>query len=415
MEKKEPHILNKYDMTLPLYFFAFIGVSIFKTFHVIWFEVVNKLDYFVAACISLSIASIITQIYLSRLYYQIKVYKLLILSSLTAGLGIALSSITSSIWYSISSGFIIGVGLYILFNTFSEISSIIYSNSSTLTKTSVPIGIGKLVGILLGSSLIFINWLGSYSLPGTIVLGGALISFCWAHSIFSYSKIILNQSTGKEPNIINFNKFKELYNNYRDITLFIIILNFIGAVFLNILVPYFPIIMLRAEHSILEIGITLSLSTASAGVIQYIINKINFSRYLFLGFIISHIFLFSSLTLLIFPYNSTSISTAILIYFSSYGACGLFRRYIEIQTFPKIGMKDFATIANVSFLFGNIFGVSIGGYCFINHMDTYALYISTGILSINLLSGVVLLKKFLSHKLDEEHLEQTTKENHKTE
>ncbi len=372
------------------YFILYAGISIYKIYYSVWIGELNKLHYYTIAYCSQAIASLIAYYMLYYIHRYISTYSIIIISAFLTGAGVLLSTITTGIYCPIVSGFITGLGLFSFFYTMNNLLKALTASNNFLHSNMIN-NLGRLFGITTATLLIFIYSLEISSLHLTILIGGGLV-ISSVIPMLCIKKSKFNKSALKHivpP--ISISKFIVLYATNKLTINFIILINYFVAFCINILIPFFPVILFKSNESILTIGATMGIGWLITGITQYSLAKYSLSKYAKSIFIGSNV-LMLILTLLMYSSN-ISYPIGIILFFLLYGIISIFRRLIENKIVSKEISSDWFSIAIIASMLGNISGAIAGGYLFCYNLNHYAFLTSSIAIAFSILISIVYFRK----------------------
>ncbi len=363
-----------------IYFLFHAGLMAYKLFHPLWFYEQGKLEYFAVGYAFMALGGILSRTYFLFFADVMRISFLLSLSGVMLSVGICVSCIPFHIGYSILGGLISGFGATTFMSILYRITHMKESKESIIVDVPQVINYSKFIGTLVSVIVAyFVATLASNNLTGILVSSVlALISwmpllfFKIKHEVYDDIEILFSHP-------FNMKILACLLQKIPFVVYAMITLSFFGGFFINMIMPYFPIILCK-KMSLLELGLTISSCYLLGGMSQYFVSKLKLTNNKTKGFFFSNLFFGVVTASLSFAKEPWILSSLLCVHFMIYGIRAIYRGRIEMDIIPRSVTPYFRNLDSVFFFIGNICGMTYGYYLISTSNFDKSLYISCGLI-----------------------------------
>ncbi len=390
--------MNKDRLLLSsIYFLFHAGLMAYKLFHPLWFYEQGKLEYFAVGYAFMALGGIISGMYFLLFANMMRISFLLSLSGVLLSTGICVSCIPFHIGYSIIGGLISGFGATTFMNVLYRITHMKESKESIIVDVPQVINYSKFIGTLVSVVVAyFVAILDSNNLTGILVSCGlAFISwmplffFKIKHEVYDDIEIL-----HRDP--LTVQKVKRMYKQKPFLLLAIIALNFIGGAFVNMCMPFFPVIMKIRGLDLLSLGIFSSVSYVFGALAHKIIHRCFHPKFHVKGLALSCLLLIGATSMLATLSNAWITGISVLLYSMFYGAYGVWRKSIEHEVLPRNQMPDYINFGGQLFQISIFLSLIFSSYLFHNvgittifHSASMLTFLSIGLTLLFLYKNLV--------------------------
>ncbi len=372
-----------------IYFLFHAGLMAYKLFHPLWFYEQGKLEYFAVGYAFMALGGILSRfgfIYIKKSY---RVTSLLLSSLLIYSLGVIISSFTSNIWYSIIGGVLTGASANNIIQVLYRVGHSKEDRHQFNINKGIVVNFAQFVGVL-GTAILLslVNFHTSPSLFGIHISNGlVLLTTLPLLGLYLLNKHFKNMEfIHNDP--FSLERIKDLCVAYPYLVCFTLSISFLGGLFMNILLPFIPVIFKEQGFTLLTTGLIVSFSYLAGSILYSVADKYNLVKNKVLSFGLAHLIIVLSCAGLSYFNSPILIGLSMCLYFMMVS----YRQYslmlIENQIFARHIVPSFKSLDGTVFFISNIVGGCLGYYLYENfNKETVLLFSGT----VALVSGALSL------------------------
>ena len=393
-----------------IYFLFHAALMVYKLFHPLWFYENGKLEYFAIGYAFMAIGGIISRTYFLLFANSMRISLLLSLSSVLFAGGILLSSITTSVWFSILGGLLAGLSSSTFMLVMYRISHMKQTKENLIVDVPQIINYAKFLGTIVATILVVVCNIGIPKMLFGLGISAIVASISCLPLLFinkKYEKFDGQELLHKDPFTIS--KLKTMVKEKPWLVCTMVALNLLGGIFIKMVLPFFPVMMMEKGFRLLDIGATTAFSYLLGGASHYLIHKLGLSRYKIKGFVLANLLMVGISVALGYMDNPIWISALIMMHFMSYGAYGIYCKIIEYELIPRNQIPIYKLFGENLFLTGNILGIVIGSITYLNLTIEHTLKTSAVLILSATLATIYFIYKHMMQTYTEYLIDQEKK------